>query len=83
MTKRITDWPHKSMIKCDACGHVCNRDYSDYPPDNTPSEKIHIQLGTRMASMFCSNPNCHCYTIYAPSSSAVERLIEKYKSKKP
>ena len=83
MSKRITDWPHKNMIKCAACGHVCNRDYSEDPPENTPPEKIHVRLGTRFASMFCSNPNCHCYTIYAPSSSTVDRLTEKYKSKKP
>jgi hypothetical protein len=83
MTRLITDWPHKNMMKCAACGHVSSHGYSDYPPEGTPPEKIHIQLGTRSASMYCSNPDCHCYTIYVPTSSAVERLTEKYKPKKP
>jgi hypothetical protein len=83
MPRRITDWPHKDMIKCAACGHVCHRDYSDYPSEDTPPEKIYIRLGTRLSSMFCSNPSCHCYTIYTPSTTDVERLTEKYKSKKP
>lgn len=83
MTKRIEEYPHGTLIRCDACGHVCNRDYSEFPPDNTPADKIYITTGTRYTSMFCTDPNCHCYTIYAPSSSAVEGLIDKYKSKKP
>lgn len=83
MTKRIKEYPHGTLMKCTACGHVCNRDYSDYPPDGTPPEKIYITIGSRPASMYCSNPACQCYTIYAPASSAVERLTEKYKSKKP
>jgi len=76
-------YPDKDMIKCAACGHVCKRGGSEYPPDDTPAEKIYILLGTRPASMYCSDPTCQCYTIYAPTQSALEKLTEQYKSKKP
>jgi len=83
MTRRIKDFPDGKYTKCAACGHVSDSGISIYPDENTPFEKIYIQVGTRSASMLCTNPDCHCYTIYAPSSDALERLKEKYKSKKP
>jgi hypothetical protein len=79
----VGNYPNKDMLKCAACGHICNRGYSEYPAEGTPFDKIHIVLGTRLASVYCSDPFCQCYTIYAPSSADVELLKEQYWSKKP
>ena len=83
MAKKIKDFPDGKYMKCAACGHVSDSGISMNPTEETPREKIYIQIGSRSASMFCTNPNCNCYTIYAPSSDALERLTERYKSKKP
>jgi len=80
MTSRIKDFPDGKYTKCAACGHVTDSGISMYPDENTPPEKVYIQIGTRLTSMFCSSSNCHCYTIYAPTSSMVDKLTEKYKS---
>lgn len=81
MSKKITDWPNKGMVKCAKCGNVSTDMFSMPPPENTSYDKIHIQVGTRSFSMLCIG--CGHYTIYAPTTSAVERLIDKYKSKNP
>ena len=83
MARRIELYPHRGLIKCGACGHVSTGSTTDYPPKGTPPEKIRIEMGTRRASMYCSNPSCHCFTVYGPSPLAVELLTEKYKSKNP
>ena len=71
------------LTRCAACGHVSSSDNSMYPREDTPAEKIRVVISSRLASYYCSNPNCQCYTIHAPSSSAFDSLTAKYKSRKP
>lgn len=80
MSKRKGEYPRGSLIECAACGHVCNRNDSEYPPEGTPSDKVYIKIGTRLTSMFCTTPSCECYTIYVTSSSQEEYYIKKYKA---
>lgn len=70
-----------TLIQCGFlnCGHWCNRDYSEYPPKDTPPEKITIKLDTRRRAMFCSG--CHCYTVYVRSDKELESAMEEYKLK--
>lgn len=81
MSSRIKDFPDGKMVKCLACGNIDDSGVSIYPDENTDIDRMKISLGTRAASILCTNPNCRKYSIYAPTSSSVERLIEKYKSK--
>lgn len=83
MSGRIKGYPSGGLIRCAACGHVSTGSTTDFPPDGTPPERIRIEIGTRYAAMFCSNPSCNCFTVYAPNLATVERLTEKYKSKQP
>lgn len=71
--------PNKSLIQCGFCGHWCNRDYSDYPPKDTPAENIKISIDDRRRAMFCSG--CHRYTIYVRSTAELESAMEQYKLK--
>jgi hypothetical protein len=81
MSTRIKNFPDGKYLKCAACKHVSDSGVSIFSSEDTPQDKIYIQIGTRYASMYCSDPNCRCYTIYATSSAQVEALTEKYKSK--
>jgi len=74
--------PNKTLVTCAACGHTCNRDYSEWPPEGTPPENIHIAMGDRRISLFCTNPVCNVYNIYCTNSEEFDHLEEKYKGGK-
>ena len=82
MSKRQNEYPNGKLIKCAACGHVCIRGDSEYPPKGTPIEKIRFQIGTLPTSLFCTNTECNCYTIYCLNQSHLERQMELYKQEK-
>lgn len=70
-----------TLIQCGfpECRHSCNRDYSHYPPDRTPLDRIAIRIDNRRRAMLCSG--CDRYTIYVCSQVEAEQKIEQYKSK--
>ncbi len=69
-------YPHGNTMKCDACGHGCIRDRSEYPPKGTPSDKIRIEIGSAMCAMECAG--CHCYTIYCISQAQCDYYYKQY-----
>ena len=69
-------------MECAGCTQRTDKTVSEYPPLGTPSDKILVVRGKRLASMHCTNPSCGCYTIYAPSRSIAATFIQRLKLKK-
>lgn len=73
---------NKLLVKCFFCGRSANRNFSEMPPERTPSEDIAITYGKRRMSFCCNNPEHGTkYTIYCLSTAEHDSMVERYKSK--
>jgi hypothetical protein len=73
-----------TIKKCASCGHACIREPDDsmWPSEGTPLEKIHPVISDEPRfSLYCTNPECNCYTIYCKTQEEVDRVIERYSKK--